>query len=106
MQNITLSNILLKLKRGSINDLPTSANEAEPLVTVNADDSRSLYIGTGTAVKPLIDDSMRAKSAFTVYDNSYDNSFHNKFVYGFQILPAKVLLFFDIHKCFYVICLF
>lgn len=81
MQNITLSNILLKLKRGSINDLPTSANEAEPLVTVNADDSRSLYIGTGTAVKPLIDDSMRAKSAFTVYDNSYDNSFHNKFVY-------------------------
>ena len=81
MQNVTLTDILLKIKRGNLSDLPATGGDGELLLTKNADDSRSLYVGTGTSVKPLIDDNMRAISAFTVYNNNYDSSYNNKLVY-------------------------
>ena len=53
MADITLSDVSMRLKRGSIDNLPASAPEGELLLVTLANGNKALYVGTGDGVAPI-----------------------------------------------------
>ena len=74
--NISLSNVTIRLRRGSIENLPASAPAGEPLIVNNQGDYE-LWAGTGTGVVKISSNS-GAGASFVV--DQANHGFNNELV--------------------------